>query len=628
MNPLPRLKIDLQNENIVIRQRGLKLIKQISRFLGPARTQKDLLPLLERHIFKEAFVGGDESGIIENTSHFKNDSGDEDTAIIAEYLDGDFYVVAGGFDRCSRQLRILEKIAAHEETVVREAAVKSLVSCLQKMDEDEAEETIYEIFRRCSESQWFPSKVAIALLTAPLFTKLSDNDKRLEILDNFKKVIRHPIHLVRLQGYKVLSDIIRAAPPKFYHSHIRLFLHHVQNETHNQGRTSLNTRSSTFNLVKVALTILESYADRSIPADDIFEYTWPWFKSAGEDDSWRLRTEFIKALPRICQGYAEIFHNSGKDVNTEHVYPIALEILSDKEPQVREYAIGNFTESLKYFVVEDKDDLLERVTALCHEDAQGVKEKYAEFVMSIFSQAQLNVMKLLEIINLMKTESSQPNNNIAMNLCINLGDLVGLVMQYTGPESNTIVQIMHEFVDDWWRDARWRIRWHIMKCMGKISTYYSEDTFGDSPFKEIILKSFTDIAFEVRQESCRQIPALVKSFGEVYVFDHFIDSISQHYQTSKNYHFRVTLFHAIEHFSHVPGSRNFNSKFSELLLQGLKDAVVNIRLLVCQTIEICSPKLKSSDLRKTLITTLRELSETDKDPDVIYFAIQAANSLE
>merc|ERR1719204_1334257 len=167
-----------------------------------------------------------------------------------------------------------------------------------------------------------------------------------------------------------------------------------------------------------------------------------------------------------------------------------------------------------------------------------------------------------------------------------------------------------------------------MKCMGKISSYYNEASFDASPFKEIILKSFTDIAFEVRQESCRQIPALVKSFGEVYVFDHFIDSISQHYQTSKNYHFRVTLFHAIEHFSYVPGSRNFNSKFSELLLQGLKDAVVNIRLLVCQTIEICSPKLKSSDLRKTLISELRKLSENDADPDVIYFSIQAANSLE
>eukprot|EP00493_Phyllostaurus_siculus_P000454 UN00456 len=88
-------------------------------------------------------------------------------------------------------------------------------------------------------------------------------------------------------------------------------------------------------------------------------------------------------------------------------------------------------------------------------------------------------MKLLEIINLMKTESAQPSNNIAMNLCINLGDLVGLVMQYTGPESDTIIQIMHEFVDEWWRDARWRIRWHMMKCMGKISTYYSEATFED-----------------------------------------------------------------------------------------------------------------------------------------------------
>jgi len=626
MDPLPRLKGDLQKEDVSTRHKGLKLLTQISRFLGPDRTKNELFPILESHIFSET---GDGDDILPDASHFSVLSSDEDSSIIAKHLDGDFYVAAGGFDHCSRQLRVLEKIAAHEETVVRDAALKSLISCLGQMNEAEAEESIYEIFKRFSQTDWFPHKVALALLTPPLFKKLSNPDKRNDILDNFKKVIRHPMHLVRLQAYKELSDIIRAAPPKFYHSHIRLFLHHVQNETHTQGRTSLNTRSSTFNLVQVALTILETYPEKGVSASDVFEYTWPWFKSAGEDDSWRLRTEFIKSLPGICSGYATLFQNTGKDVNTEHVYPISLQILSDPEPQVREYAIGNFTKSLKYFTIEDKNDLLDRVLALANEDAQGVKEKYAEYVMSIFSAAQLNVMKLLEVINQMKQESAQPSNNIAMNLCVNLGDLVGLVMQYTGSESDAIVKVMYTFIEEWWRDTRWRIRWHIMKCMGSISTHYTDASFDDSPFKEIILKSFTDIAFEVRQESCRQIPALVESFGANYVLDQLFSVILDTFNSAQNYHFRVTLFHAIENFNSTSlSSSTFNDKFSSLLLQGLEDPVVNIRLLVCQVIATCASRLRSSDLSQTLISKLREMNASESDPDTVYFSLQAAKLLE
>merc|ERR1719499_337209 len=223
------------------------------------------------------------------------------------------------------------------------------------MSSEEALDKILPIFNRMSGSTWFPNKCSTANITPSIFATIDDYECRVTILDEYKKTTRDSMHLVRLQAYKQLCRLIEIAPPSFFNTHLRGFLHHVKHESDNQGKTSINTRTEKFNLVKVALTMLETYGEKAMSAQDILEHSWPWLEQAGTHESWRLRQEFIKSAPRICAGYAKVFGNSSEDINTEKVYPICAKILVDSEPQVRETAIAKFTECLKYFNIEDKN---------------------------------------------------------------------------------------------------------------------------------------------------------------------------------------------------------------------------------------------------------------------------------
>jgi len=625
MDPLSRIRSDLSNDDISVRIKCITHLPLVAKFLAGAQVPNKLIPLLERHCFRDSSFGPVTSPIENNQNGslpFKALANDEDISQLALHLNGLFYENAGGFAYCSKQLAFLEKCASHEETLVREAATQSLVEIIKIMKGQEVHDKVWPIFCRMATSTWFPNKCSLAFIAPSVFGKIEDPGLREKILEEYKKTIRNNMHLVRLQAYKQLCNLIEIAPPKFYDTHFRAFLHHVSHESNFAGKTSINTRTDKFNLVKVALTMLESYSARAMSDSEVVDATWKWLEAAGTHESWRLRTEFIKCAPRICEMYSKL--NTTGDHNTESVYPICLSILVDSEPQVREVAIGKFTECLPYFQVEDKKELLQKLTSLSKDDTQQVKEKFAKNVIKIFRAAQLNVKDLMDIIYSMKNEASANTNVIAMNFCSNLGDLVAM-MQNSDEDNSTL----YELVEEWFRDLRWRIRWAIITSMGEVCKHYSLAEFEKSPFKVIMVKAFDDVAFEVREEACRQVPFLVSPFGQKFVFDTLLAPTRTHFETSKNYHLRLSLFQIIRSLATVLDAPSFNnniSNFPKLLLEGLSDPVVNVRIVVCETVLASANLLEDSQTVREIKNKLTDL-QGDSDLDCSYFSSLALQEL-
>lgn len=481
---------------------------------------------------------------------------------------------------------------------MREAAAKSFCECINLMSSEFAHAKILPIFGRLCDSDSFPTKVCAAIVAPSLFSKLSDDVSKNEMLDRFKKLVRDSSRLVQMQAFKELPALVENSEFKFRDHH--LYIMKLLDAEIVQNRSKLV-------LVKVALTMLKKYPENF--DDDI---ALPWFEMAGKSLSWRMRVEFINTLPEICQTYADL---DRKNVCSQNLYPLCISTLTDSEPQVREVALKKLPESIKFFKVDDT--LLEALKTLSEDENQSVKEMFAKTVIRTFAiaQPQMEVAALMEIVgNIVKTET---DGCVIMNLCECFGDLVGLTMNI--PKYHDSLQ---SFVP-WFQHNKWRIRWALVSNMAQLCSHYTHTEFDKSSYKSMFLKAFTDPAFEVRDEACRQLPEIAKNMDEDYVFDTLILPVLQQNRTAQNYHFRLMTFTLITAFAESDfAAEKFGEYFGECLIEGLRDAVVNCRIKAYQCVHYASSKLKNGGAasRVDTVTNLCESALEDDDPDVAYFA--------
>lgn len=592
---LNHLTKDLQDDNITVRANCIDKISLISKCIGPGATTNALFPLLSRHVFDQG----------DNTK-FSKSCAEEDIANVAKAMNGEFFQNAGGENNCKLQLEFLCKVMGHEETVVREAAAKSFCECVDRMSEEFAHTTILPIFGRLCDSDLFPGKVSAAIVAPSLFSKLADEASKNEMLDRFKKLVRDSSRLVQLQAFKELPAMVENSDFKFRDHY--LYIMKLLDAEIVQNRSKLL-------LVKVALTMLKKYPENF--EDDI---ALPWFEMAGKSLSWRMRVEFINALPEICEVYTK---QDRRHVCSQNLYPLCISTLTDSEPQVREVALKKLVDCVPYFKVDDT--LLEALKTLSEDENQSVKEMFAKTVIRIFAaaQPQMEVAALEQIVkNIVKTET---DGSVIMNLCECFGDLVGLTMDI--PQYSDLPL---QFVP-WFEHTKWRIRYAMVSNMSQVCSHYTHTEFDKSDYKDMFLKAFTDAAFEVRNEACRQLPKIAESLDEAYVFDTLILPVLHNNRTAHVYHYRLVAFMLISAFaeSDMPAEK-FVDYFGESLVAGLKDKVVNVQIKAFQCAHLAADKLKEvsgENLNDVRVACDIAVEQTKQDPDVAYFAKEALNLL-
>jgi len=615
MEALNVIKNGLNHGSVPVRLNTISHIAMVAKVLEASAVQDHLFPIINHHVFPGKSEEFDET---DRLGGFKKDVSDEDVAALAKRLDGEFMMNAGGLEYCEKQLKFLERTCFAEETVIRKNSTLSLISCIEHMASGQSQQYILPIFHTLFEHETFPNRVSAAQISPVLYKNIEDPDIRVEILEIYKKLIRDPMPMVRTEAFKQLSEFIKLSDSTFYSSHCGLFLHHLTNEPSSPGEAKLL-------LVTVALTILEDHAQKEPRTDIVFQRSWPWLEKAGNSPAWRTRLEFLKFLPRICAGYDAI---NLRNVCTENIYPIIVELLGDSEVKVRELALEKFVEVIEYLDIEDPSALLDRISSLAVDDAVEVKEKCASKVIEIFTRCNLDLGKLMEIIqefkNEMNVDAQNPSSSVLMNLCEKLGTLVNNAEEKYLPD-------IHKFVEEiyWQEDQKWRIQHAIVMNIGQISTKYSESDFDASPFKRICCDAFEEKAYQVREEACEQLPQICQSYGADYVFETLFSQIREVFtKTKSKFQHRIVAFLALRAFAekNVLTLEIFNNYFVPMLETGLEDPVSNVKIIVCRSCHSAASIINESSLR-TMITTKLDNLKNDADPDCRYYSQEALEKI-
>ena len=162
----------VQDDNVEVQLDAVNSLDTIALALGPQRTVADLFPALDKYCFPVEIQAARSPEAYSNTDALA--AKEEVLAAIAEQLKPPFIDYVGGSKAAAKTiLPLLEKLAMVEETVIRNCAVTSLNSVMEKMKPDDVKESGLPILKNLSSADWFTSRVSASYLTCTLYKILT-----------------------------------------------------------------------------------------------------------------------------------------------------------------------------------------------------------------------------------------------------------------------------------------------------------------------------------------------------------------------------------------------------------------------------------------------------------------------
>ena len=154
-DPIQLFKDELNSVDIGKRRQSMKRLVDIAKAAGPDAAREKLIPFVQDRI----------------------DDDDEVLFEMATQL-GDLAELVGGADRASVLLQPLEALCNVEETVVRDAAAKSICKIIDLLPDQVAQGTAVPMGIRLANGDWFTSKVSSCALVASAYAKSNGSGKQ------------------------------------------------------------------------------------------------------------------------------------------------------------------------------------------------------------------------------------------------------------------------------------------------------------------------------------------------------------------------------------------------------------------------------------------------------------------
>ena len=154
-DPIQLFKDELNSVDIGKRRQSMKRLVDIAKAAGPDAAREKLIPFVQDRI----------------------DDDDEVLFEMATQL-GDLGELVGGPDRASVLLQPLEALCNVEETVVRDAAAKSICKIIDLLPDQVAQGTAVPMVIRLANGDWFTSKVSSCALVASAYAKSNGSGKQ------------------------------------------------------------------------------------------------------------------------------------------------------------------------------------------------------------------------------------------------------------------------------------------------------------------------------------------------------------------------------------------------------------------------------------------------------------------
>eukprot|EP01083_Nonionella_stella_P053950 142558_1 len=600
LDPLEVLQEDLKDDNVEVQLDAIRALPTISLALGPHRTATELFACLDKYCFPVEVQAAKSPEAYSNTDSLA--AKEEVLCCIASQISPELIEYCGGSRQAAKyMLPLLEKLSMVEETVIRQAAISSLNAVCCKLDIEDVRSAGMGILCKLAEADWFTSRVSASALTPSLYSVLTFEEDRRQILEIHKRLCCDDMPMVKNDAYKNLVELIdNMQSHQLILAYTKPLLENLTSELMENMRQCI---------VDITLKIAEKIEDEK--KQDIVPQ---FIKAAVEDDSWRVRKHLAEELAKICK-----YLDNNRVVDA--VSPLYIKLLGDSEPQVRKSSILILSQllSVSHGDAFSKPLINGPIQSLASDSVAEVREALAEQISHIgqYLDSQIAKDKLLPILKkLASDESPQTRLNLCSKLS-NVSSILGIDLF-----ESEILPLLNEVTID----QKWRVRNSIVTNIAAIGVQMDKDKFSKSRLRDILIQSLKDPASTVRETAAQQVNMLNSSFGNDWMQKYIFAEMKKIYSQSGNYLHRMVPLKAIQLMATNKSltNKHIKTQFNDLLHAALKDSISNVRFTACRVVQTVVIKVKlDQDIKNQFGEVLTKIAKTDQDEDVVFFAKQA-----
>jgi serine/threonine-protein phosphatase 2A regulatory subunit A len=573
LDPLELFRAELKEDD---HDRFIQLMHKIGVIAvaaGAERARTELLPILDEIADK--------------------DENDEARAIIAQQM-GCLVPHVGGAEHGHVLLVLLEKLASVEETVVRHAAVESLVRIVSQLPMARAQQDAYAMLKRLAGETWFYPRLSACGLFATMYPMATDEQQR-ELLAFFNNLCNDLTPMVRKAAYTHLGELS----------------HNVQKKRVKDELIPIIRNLAKDELEAMRLHVVECCADvaKVLDEEECKDLILPIVEQLYEEPSWNVRQRVAKSMEKMCR-------NFGSELASAALMPIFAKLLIDTDPNVRLAAATALHKVASLAPVDIVNHLAPTFDELAADSNEKVRIAFAESIVHLAGpfgadSAQKLLVPILQ--TLAKDDHARVRNSIITNVDL-LAQGIG-----TGAFTDQVLPTVTEM----WEDAKWRVRCEVIAKVSSIAENLADGKF-EHTLLPMVFAALTDHVFAVREQACVQIAKLTQVLGEEWAAEHLLTKSMECYTTSTNYLHRMTSLLIAAELAELKAlsSETFSSFVLPVLVKACGDVVPNVRFTAARTLHIASPQLSDQVVSSQIVPALTTLT-SDPDVDVKYFAEQA-----
>lgn len=579
-------KGEIMSENKITRIEAVKKTGLISVAVGEKQTRDDLIPFLIESIKIDPFVS-DEEYLYYLPSQFE-ELGLSDWCV--KKTQNDEKVRAS----LVAIVAALEALACQEETVIREAAVKSLSAIFDaEQHKGLVPELLFPLLGRLADHEVFTARVSACGLF-PTAYKHGTTDQKDKLRSMYENLCREDTPMVRRAAADKLKGFVAAMDK--------------QNEISSIGPVWKDLmREQTQDCIRIAC-LQSALAMSKIVDSEAMQDLKPFVEEASRDRSWRVRFYLAKWFDQVAVAF-------GTSVTLDWLSAM----LKDHEIEVRKEAVKIMTKCLdKGLITPDQlqDELWNPFSSLVNDAASSVRVEVAGVLGPVILKMGKSCKQHLSILtDLMKDEF----HDVRLNAVKHTGSICEILG--AGPETQQLISQVQSLI----MDNQWRIRHSVVQQVPQLARLCGPEVF-QQKLESLFISSLTDSVHSVRNAAIENHKEIAQAFGQQWTVERLLPKLVEQYSQNSGYSHRVTTLQVLPKVAGVLNQQQILQVIMPVLLSATKDSVPNVRFCACQKIGymITEHKLGQKD---DIITELKRLIE-DPDSDVKYNAHVALKSCQ
>lgn len=654
MSPMDLFLIQLETDNIETRVDAMRRLFVVAHAIGRDLTLSKLIPYLrDRIVHNNNNTGGGEE------SRGERDE-DEMLLILAEQLGRMVPSLIPGHLGLV-VLPILEKLAAVEETVVRDKAVESINHILYRLSPDcpkNAPGVIMAMAKRLTGADWFTAKVSAAGILPGVYTLITNEDSRRDLRNMYKELAEDDTPMVRRSAGRNLTRMVEAVaqlpPPadstpqsfvghgggyapdyqvwskdlpdvKAIQSAVTPELQKIMTDEMIPIYQSLSTdEQDSVRLLGVSASGSVGCAlgfDTSLIADLIL----PIVRSGCVDLSWRVRHNLARTFAGVAQSLGYHLGPNGASQWNDVFRSFAI-LLQDAEAEVRAAAVENLAKMTRLGGGPDpfSHHLSSLLPALADDPVMEVRSKMAQSVMDCCDSSTTVLpdrIILADFRPLLEGFLQDEFPEVQLFVLSKLSRVSHLLARM-----DTVVGTIVNMA----KVPNWRVR----AAVGQLLPHLCEAR-GVSFFEDHLLdpwmKLLKDQVAEVRTSCVSSMPKLLSVAGGPWIQRELLPHYARILEESVSYLLRITILRSYASLGTSPPNSMTTPLMEEIirhLVQGLDDPVANVRMVAARGLLHIVAKLEEPIRNNTVKPALARKATEEDDTDCQYFAKLALDACD